>query len=76
MILYATSSFCTKRMEVWGTYWWFLRGHRERSQGDEFEVGVYNEREDEGKHKGKCCEGEAEGEQVKELNDERAVQGI
>ena len=29
---------------------------------------MYNKREDEGKHKGKCCEGEAEGEQVKELN--------
>ena len=29
---------------------------------------MYNEGEDEGKHKGKCCKGEAEGEQVKELN--------
>ena len=32
---------------------------------------MYNEREDEGKHKGKRCEGEAKGEQIEELNDER-----
>ena len=32
---------------------------------------MYNEGEDEGKHKGECCEGEAEGEQVEELNIER-----
>ena len=31
---------------------------------------MYNEGEDEGKHKGKRCEGEAEGEQVEKLNDE------
>jgi hypothetical protein len=31
---------------------------------------VYNEREDEGKDKGKRCKGEAEGKQIKELNDE------
>ena len=31
---------------------------------------MYSEGEDKGKHKGKCCEGEAEGEQVEELNDE------
>jgi hypothetical protein len=31
---------------------------------------VYNEREGERKDKGKCCEGEAKGEQVEELNDE------
>ena len=29
---------------------------------------MYNEGEDEGKHKGKCCEGEAESEQIEELN--------
>ena len=29
---------------------------------------MYNEGEDEGKHKGKCCKGEAEGEQIEELN--------
>ena len=32
---------------------------------------MYNEGEDEGKHKGKCCKGEAESEQIEELNDER-----
>ena len=32
---------------------------------------MYNEREDKGKDKGKCCEEEAEGEQVEELNVER-----
>ena len=32
---------------------------------------MYNEREDKGKHKGKCCEGEAESEQIEELNVER-----
>ena len=32
---------------------------------------MYNEGEDEGKHKGKRCKGEAEGEQREELNDER-----
>ena len=31
---------------------------------------MYNKGEDEGKNKGKRCKGEAEGEQVKELNDE------
>ena len=30
---------------------------------------MYNEGEDEGKHKGKRCEGEAEGEQIEERND-------
>ena len=29
---------------------------------------MYNEGEDEGKHKGKRCEGEAEGKQIEELN--------
>ena len=32
---------------------------------------MYNEGEGKGKHKGKCCEGEAEGEQIEELNVER-----
>ena len=32
---------------------------------------MYNKGEDEGKHKGECCEGEAEGEQIEELNDGR-----
>ena len=32
---------------------------------------MYNEREDKGKDKGKRCKGEAESEQVKELNNER-----
>ena len=29
---------------------------------------MYNERQDEGKHEGKCCEGEAKGEQIEVLN--------
>jgi hypothetical protein len=33
-------------------------------------VEVYNEREGERKDKGKRCEGEAESEQIEELNDE------
>ena len=37
---------------------------------------MYNEGEDEGKHEGKCCEGEAKGEQIEELNGGRAVRGI
>ena len=37
---------------------------------------MYNEGEDKGKHKGKRCEGEAEGEQVEELNVGKAVRGI
>jgi hypothetical protein len=32
---------------------------------------VYNEGENKGKHEGKCCEGEAKGEQIRELNDGR-----
>ena len=32
---------------------------------------MYNERENKGKDEGKRCEGETEGEQVKELNNER-----
>ena len=32
---------------------------------------MYNEREGKGKHKGKCCEGEAKGEQIEKLNDDR-----
>ena len=32
---------------------------------------MYNKREDKGKHEGKCCEREAEGEQIERLNDER-----
>ena len=32
---------------------------------------MYNERKDKGKNEGKCCEGEAEGEQIEELNDKR-----
>ena len=32
---------------------------------------MYNEREGKHKDKGKRCEGEAEGEQIEELNDER-----
>ena len=32
---------------------------------------MYKKREDKGKNKGKCCEGEAKGEQVEELNNER-----
>ena len=31
---------------------------------------MYNEREDKGKDKGKCCEREAKGKRVKGLNDE------
>ena len=31
---------------------------------------MYNTGEGKGKHKGKCCEGEAEGKQIEELNDE------
>ena len=34
---------------------------------------MYNEGEDEGKHKGKCCKGEAEGEQVEKLNDKGCI---
>ena len=30
---------------------------------------MYNKRENKGKDEGKCCEEEAKGEQVKELND-------
>ena len=32
---------------------------------------MYNEGENKGKHEGKCCEGEAKGEQIRELNDGR-----
>ena len=32
---------------------------------------MYNEGEDEGKDEGKRCEGEAEGEQIEKLNDEK-----
>ena len=51
-------------VQVWEIYWWFLWGHWERSQDDEVEVEVYNERENKGKH----CKGKVEGKQVKKLN--------